>query len=119
MSWRDHLKIHPAAELFSLMSEPELRELGEDIKAKGTIHHPIVLYQGELLDGRNRLDAMEMVGSREREPLVQFGPHSGSGRAIRAEPIPIEKTAAQKEKPTKKPGHRCTPQGFGVPVWAV
>ena len=57
--------------------------------------------------------------AREREPLVQFGPHSGSGRAIRAEPIPIEKTAAQKEKPTKKPGHRCTPQGFGVPVWAV
>jgi len=62
MSWRDHLKIHPAAELFPLMSEPELRELGEDIKAKGTIHHPIVLYQGKLLDGRNRLDAMEMVG---------------------------------------------------------
>jgi hypothetical protein len=61
-SWRDVLPIHPAAELFPLMSQEELRELGEDIKAKGTIHHPIVLYQGKLLDGRNRLDAMEMVG---------------------------------------------------------
>jgi hypothetical protein len=60
--WRDRIKVHPAADLFPLMSELELRDLGEDIKAKGTIHHPIVLYQGKLLDGRNRLDAMEMVG---------------------------------------------------------
>jgi hypothetical protein len=32
MSWRDHIKVHPAADLFPMMSEPELRELGEDIK---------------------------------------------------------------------------------------
>ena len=61
MSWRDHLKIHPAAELFPLMSEPELRELGEDIKANG-LASSIVLHKGKLLDGRNRLDAMELVG---------------------------------------------------------
>lgn len=33
MSWRDH--IHPAADLFPMMSEPELRQLGEDIKKNG------------------------------------------------------------------------------------
>jgi hypothetical protein len=33
--WRDHLPVHPAADLFPLMSESELRELGEDIKANG------------------------------------------------------------------------------------
>jgi hypothetical protein len=60
-SWRDHLKIHPAAELFPMMSEPELRDLGEDIKANG-MRVSIVLYKGKLLDGRNRLDAMELVG---------------------------------------------------------
>jgi hypothetical protein len=60
-NWRDHLAVHPAADLFPLMSESEQRELGEDIKARG-LHHPIVLYQGKLLDGRNRLDAMELVG---------------------------------------------------------
>ena len=60
-SWRDVLPIHPAAELFPLMSEPELRELGEDIQANG-LQAPIVLYKGKLLDGRNRLDAMELVG---------------------------------------------------------
>ena len=31
-SWRDVLKVHPAAELFPLMSDAELKELGEDIK---------------------------------------------------------------------------------------
>ena len=66
MSWRDHLKIHPAAELFPLMSEPELRELGEDIKARSGLTSPIaVVEQGDdliVLDGRNRLDAMELVG---------------------------------------------------------
>jgi transcriptional regulator with XRE-family HTH domain len=60
-SWRDVLPIHPAAELFPLMSESELRELGEDIKAHGLVSS-IVLHEGKLLDGRNRLDAMELVG---------------------------------------------------------
>jgi hypothetical protein len=65
MSWRDHLKVHPAADLFPMMSEPELRELGEDIKANG-LRTPIAVYKGKLLDGRNRLDAMELVGIKFR-----------------------------------------------------
>src|SRR4051812_12476897 len=68
-SWRDTVRVHPAADLFPMMSEDELRELGEDIKAHG-LTTPIVIW-GErddenprafLLDGRNRLDAMEAVG---------------------------------------------------------
>jgi hypothetical protein len=65
MSWRDHLKVHPAADLFPLMSESERRELGEDIKANG-LTSSIVLCEGKLLDGRNRLDAMESVGLKFR-----------------------------------------------------
>ena len=61
-SWRDVLPVHPAAELFPRMSEDELRELGEDIKANGWTGGPVVLHEGKLLDGRNRLDAMELVG---------------------------------------------------------
>jgi hypothetical protein len=70
-SWRKVLPVHPAAELFPLMSEAELRELGEDIKKNG-LNSPIHLWTpGDfaekdspvyLLDGRNRLDAMELVG---------------------------------------------------------
>src|SRR5262249_51135539 len=64
-SWRDVLPVHPAADLFPLMSEAELRELGEDIKKNG-LQIPIVVQRDgdafKLLDGRNRLDAMELVG---------------------------------------------------------
>jgi hypothetical protein len=71
-SWRDVLPIHPAAELFPLMSEAELPELGEDIKKNG-LTAPIIFWAQEgkdwegmagahLLDGRNRLDAMELAG---------------------------------------------------------
>jgi hypothetical protein len=77
-SWRDHLKIHPAAELFPLMSEPELRELGEDIKTNGLLS-PIAIYDGALVDGRNRLDAIELVGLK-----FEFIRHRGypDGRSI-------------------------------------
>jgi hypothetical protein len=68
-SWRDVLPIHPAAEFFPLMSPDERRELGEDIKKHGGLPAmPLVLWEAEkdapqfLLDGRNRLDAMEAVG---------------------------------------------------------
>jgi len=63
-SWREFLPIHPAAEMFPLMAPDELRALGEDIKKNG-LTSPIVLWQGDhgsplyLLDGRNRLDAIE------------------------------------------------------------
>jgi ParB-like chromosome segregation protein Spo0J len=71
-NWRDHLKVHPAAEMFPLMSEPELRELGEDIRRNGLKHSIAVWVDGpldcndlarfRLIDGRNRLAAMELVG---------------------------------------------------------
>src|SRR5262249_42349768 len=66
-SWRDTLPIHPAAELFPLMSPAELRALGDDIKKNG-LKIPVTVWKGsgplQLLDGRNRLDAMEAVGIR-------------------------------------------------------
>ncbi|TAI65692.1 hypothetical protein [Bradyrhizobium sp. Leo170] len=60
------LPIHPAAELFPRMTQDELKVLGEDIKKNG-LRNPIAIWtcpHGNrfLLDGRNRADAMEMVG---------------------------------------------------------
>jgi DNA-binding Lrp family transcriptional regulator len=67
-SWRDVLPIHPAADLFPMMTPDELKALGEDIK-KNRLHERVTLYGNfnavetwQLLDGRNRLDAMELVG---------------------------------------------------------
>jgi hypothetical protein len=67
--WRDVLPVHPAAEIFPLMSEPELKAMAEDIKKNG-LQVPIVLCRADdrrpnpysLVDGRNRLDAMELAG---------------------------------------------------------
>ncbi len=42
-SWRDVLPVHPAADLFPLMSHDELLELGKDIKKNG-LESPIVLW---------------------------------------------------------------------------
>src|SRR5262245_41563211 len=64
-SWHDGLPVHPAAEMFPLMSRDELKALGEDIIANG-LKLPIVLWSDGrspqvLLDGRNRLDAIEIA----------------------------------------------------------
>jgi hypothetical protein len=69
MSWRDDLPVHPAAEFFPMMAEADLVALGEDIKQHG-LKSPIAIRveMGKpiLLDGRNRLDAMERAGLRVR-----------------------------------------------------
>jgi hypothetical protein len=63
-SWRDVLPVHPAADLFPMMSESELRALGEDIKKNG-LRVAVAVFKEQkhfppvLLDGRNRLAAME------------------------------------------------------------
>jgi len=75
--WRDVLKIHPAVELFPPLDPDEMRALGDDIRKHG-LHEPVVVmrqyrrreggtmdvreYDLVLIDGRNRLDAMEAVG---------------------------------------------------------
>lgn len=53
-------KIHPAAELFPMMSHEDLWNLAEDIKKNGLLE-PVILYHGEVLDGRNRLKACELA----------------------------------------------------------
>jgi len=60
--WRAVLPIHPAASLFPPMTPDELRELGEDIKKNGLKLPIAITGDGKLLDGRNRLDAMEAAG---------------------------------------------------------
>ena len=59
------LGVHPAAELFPLMKGPELGLLVEDIDEHG-LREPIVMYQGLVLDGRNRLRACEIAGVEPR-----------------------------------------------------
>jgi ParB-like chromosome segregation protein Spo0J len=55
------MEAHPAAELFPLMGEEELNDLVEDIRRFG-LREPIVVYEGKILDGRNRWRACERLG---------------------------------------------------------
>lgn len=52
--------IHPVADIFPMLSELELKELSDDIKENG-LNDPIVIYEGTILDGRNRIRACEMA----------------------------------------------------------
>lgn len=67
-SWRDVYKVHPAADVFPMLPEDELRKLGEDIQNNGLKEHVVFWSDTKdddreyLLDGRNRLAAMELVG---------------------------------------------------------
>jgi hypothetical protein len=54
------LGVHPAAELFPLMKGPEFGLLVEDIDEHG-LREAVVMYQGLVLDGRNRLRACEIA----------------------------------------------------------
>ena len=55
-----NLEFHPLANIFPLMSEAEISDLAEDIKKNG-LAEPIFIYEGKILDGRNRYLACEKV----------------------------------------------------------
>ena len=66
-SWRDFFQVHPAADVFPLMPQDELRKLAANIERNG-LKVPIQTraVAGEsrpyVIDGRNRLDACELLG---------------------------------------------------------
>lgn len=56
---------HPISELLPAMSADELENLTADIKAHG-LHQPVVVYEGQILDGRHRFKACEAAGVAPR-----------------------------------------------------
>lgn len=56
------MKVHPAADLFPMMSDEELNDLAADIQANGLIHPIIIDDEEQVIDGRNRLAACKLAG---------------------------------------------------------
>ena len=69
---RQRLQFHPLANLFPLIEGDEFAALVEDVRANGLLV-PIVLHEGMILEGRNRLRACR----RRASP-----PDSNSTRAM-------------------------------------
>jgi ParB-like nuclease domain len=67
------LEPYPFSGIFPELPAEELRHLAQDIKGRGQIE-PIILYKGQILDGRNRYKACQMVGVKPR--FEEFDPRT-------------------------------------------
>ena len=56
-----NIEFHPLADIFPLIGGAEFESLAADILANGVLE-PIVIYEGQILDGRNRYRAAMSVG---------------------------------------------------------
>jgi hypothetical protein len=77
MAWRDHLAVHPACEKLPAMMPDALLDLSSDIRANGLQEKIKVIRDGvsyAVLDGRSRLDALEMIG-----PIQVFDGNTPNG----------------------------------------
>lgn len=63
--------VHPAAALFPMMPDSELAELAKDIKKHGLLMN-VVIYQGQIIDGRNRALACELAGVTMRTAILEL-----------------------------------------------
>lgn len=68
----EHYTPHPYADLFPMMIGDEFVSLVEDIRRKGQIEK-IVIFKGQILDGRNRYKACQELGIE-----AQFKQFTGS-----------------------------------------
>lgn len=73
------MKPHPLSELLPAMSADELEKLTADIKLHG-LHQPVVVYEGQILDGRHRFKACETLGISPR--YTEFNGDDASAAAL-------------------------------------
>lgn len=67
------MPVHPAADVMPMISDAELDKLAEDIKTHGQCE-PILVWQGQIIDGRNRRRACALAGVPPRgEELNNLG----------------------------------------------
>jgi hypothetical protein len=60
------MKIHPITKLFPLLPQEELQALADSIKANGLLYPVVKDKDGQLIDGRNRLEACKLAGVKPR-----------------------------------------------------
>jgi len=72
----DSIRVHPAAAIFPMLPEAELKEMAKSITAFGLREKIGVIEAPEgdwlVLDGRNRLEALRLVGVKEDVIVKEF-----------------------------------------------
>lgn len=86
-------RFHPACTIFPPLPDDELQELADDIAANG-LRNPIVLFQGKILDGRNRYLACELAGVEPR--FTEFDGDDPIGWVVSQNLLRRHLTASQK-----------------------
>jgi len=67
------MKNHPATKLFPLLTDEEFAALCDDIRKNGQ-QEPIVLLNGRVIDGRNRLRACQKIGIKPKTRNAKGNP---------------------------------------------
>ena len=118
--WADPV-VHPAADLLPMMSDDEIAELAEDIKANGLMTQLIVWedntkqtelsddvdYPLYLLDGRNRLAALKLLGITDPNDAKRgrlLIARSGTYVTVTARDLTSTLTRGGLSKPKSTPG---------------
>jgi len=84
---------HPIAECFPLLPLVELQAMSFDIAKNGLIH-PIVIFEGKILEGRNRYRACQMAGVKPA--YAQYNGSDPRGYVISANAMRRDLTKGQR-----------------------
>lgn len=64
------LQVHPLCDIFPVLSDEEIAKLSADLLSKGQME-PIVMYEGKILDGRNRYKVLSQQGVAVKQVQYQ------------------------------------------------
>lgn len=114
------LKAHKAADIFPMMDADPFSELQKDIKEHGQ-REPIWVYEGKILDGRNRYKACTNLRKRPLvrqytgdDPVAFVWSENGVRRHLtkhRLTAIAVEMLPALESEAAKRHGHGATAPG--------
>lgn len=75
------MEFHEYANLFPMMPDEEIQKMAIDIKKGYDLDHPILVYQGKILDGRNRWKACQIAGVTP--PIKEYTGSDPLGKSVR------------------------------------